>query len=231
MGIIADNTKSNFTEIVPIFKYNSVQGRAYLVERTQGASGWESRDEHVPFPFRFVADMANLEVGHMAFDEKGPDFHMVKIADIESGAATMPERPSPDHRTGFSVRIYTKAVGLREWRGQSKCVLSVMDQLYDEYQKAPEAKKGMLPILEISDVRALKREGKFPGIDMQPVMKIAQWVARPEALVPATAAGAATNGHAAAEHTPATARQATHVPPPATHATAASAGDDEAEFA
>jgi hypothetical protein len=51
----------------------------------------------------------------------------------------------------------------------------------------------MLPVLEISAVRPLKREGQYPGTDMQPIIRIVEWVPRPDALT-----ASAVNGHEAA---------------------------------
>lgn len=232
MGILGDNTNSgaNF-EINPIFKWNAVQGRAYTVTRTQGASGWESSDDMVTIPVKFVADFANLQIGWMAFIANRPDFRMVRLADMVNKTAVKPERPSPEHRDSFMVRIYNKSMGMREWRSQSKCVLAVMDLLYEEYLAAPEAAAGQLPVIEISDVKPLKREGPYPGTDMQPVMSITQWVARPELLVPPTlptAEAPAANGHDNKVVPIQTAARSGHVPPPPPP-TSSSAGDD-AEF-
>jgi hypothetical protein len=218
-------------EIVPVFKFNAVQGRAYKVERTQGANGWESSDVLVPFPIKFVIDFPNMEVGPMAFILNRPDFHLVRYDELETGLADLPAPPTAEHKTGFRVRIYAKALGgQREWRGQQKCVMRVIDRLRDEYKAAPEAKADKLPVVEFVDVTPIKRPGKEAGIDMEPILRIVSWVDRPADLTaPAVAPVSRAEPPKPAAAPAPKAAPAAHVPPPPPPAPAAAAEDD-AEF-
>jgi hypothetical protein len=243
MGTLSESIGTSF-EIVPIFKYSVQNGLAAIVDRTQDLSGtWSSQEQLVTFPVKFVADLQNLRVGWLGFVLNRPDFHTVPLADLASGKVSKPPRPSIEHKNGFMLRIYNKAMGMREWRAQQKCVLAVMDKLYDQYLAAPESIQGMLPVLEISGVKPLKQDGMYPRTDMQPVVAITSWVPRPAALPmpeeePESGEEtpvAAITGNGAQPPRPYAAiqqpRPALHVPPPPRITPAAPPVDaDEPEF-
>jgi hypothetical protein len=181
MGLLANATGIS-TDITPIFNFNAVNGRAKIVDRVQTATGWTNQETDIPIPVKFVADFPTMTVGPMNFVGNRPDFHLVKMADVVTKRVTVPDAPTPEHRKGFVVLIYSKSMGLRAWRSQARCVLSAMDAIYDAYHGAPQAKEGLVPVLEITGVTPIKRDGAYPRTDMQPVIKIAQWVQRPDAF-------------------------------------------------
>src|SRR5215467_4060439 len=120
MGTIATLSGANNAggEFVPMITYNAVHGRVYRIERFQNAEGnWDSEQHHLPLPVKFVADFPNMLIGQIAFINKRPDIHMVRLADVESGETVIPERPTNEHRIGFLIRVYNKTLGMREWRG------------------------------------------------------------------------------------------------------------------
>lgn len=234
MGILSSVTASGSTgEIIPAFKYNAVQGRAYKIEREQDAAGnWNSREEMVQFPIKFALDLANIEVGQMAFIANRPDFHLVPLKDVEAGTAEMPAKPSADHRPGFRVRLYNKSMGLRELRGQAKCLMTTVDGLYEEFKAAPEAQQGLVPVVELYDVKPQQRGGQYPGTDMVPLMRIVKWTERPEELTapavePMSRSEQPPIGGGAPQAAPA---PSAHVPPPAAAPAAPAPADDGDEF-
>jgi len=194
-------------EIIPVFKYNAVNGMAFRVERTASNVGWISEDVPVPFPVRFLLDFDNMEVGQMAFIGNRPDFHLVRLRDVESGAARIPERPTAEHRLGFRVRIWSPDLGLREWRAQAKCIRTVIDALNDEFLANEDRKVGQVAKVELSGATPQKRGGEYPGTDMVPALKIVGFSDRPEefraAPPPAPVmASAPTSAPAPAAHVP-----------------------------
>lgn len=218
MGIMGSYGAGSAGEIVPVFKYNAIQGRAYKVEREQTADGWTSEDVEVPFPVKFVADFDSLEVGQMAFVANRPDFHMVRYADVESGDAAIPDRPTPEHRFGFRVRIFAEKAlgGMREWRGQQKVVTSAMDALYEEWKADANGRPaGNLPVVAITGVQPVKRGGQYPGTDMVPIMKIEKYVPRPAGLTPPAADAAPAQAEQPAPFAGKAQPAGKHTPPPA----------------
>lgn len=238
MGILATVTGAGQHEIVPLVKYSATAGRLYQVERIQTDAGWSNTEHEVPLPARFVVDFPNMQVGPMAFINKTPDFHLIRMADLEAGKCTMPAQPTAEHKNGFVLRLYSKSMGLRVWSGMSKCVCGVMDQVYDAYKAAPESGEGKLPVLELSGITKVRYEGKFARTDMVPIIKIVQWIARPEGLPvpPASDAAPISNNVTPLRPAMASGRPA-HVPPPpptpqqVRGATAlVSSGDDDPEI-
>lgn len=228
MGIIGSYSQGGAGEIVPAVKYNAIKGKFYKVEREQVGDGWESTDVEVPLPLSFVADFENIEVGQMAFIANRPDFHMVRLADVEAGEADVPDRPTPEHRFGFRVRLYSQKAfdGLREWRGQAKVLTSAMDALYEEWKADPKGQKaGALPVIKITGTQSIKRGGQYPGTDEAPIMEISKYVERPEGLTVPTVETPASQP---ADDTPANlAGKSKHAPPPSK---AAAEDDDGDEF-
>ena len=123
------NTGSNGADFLPIAIYDARAGRMFKVERTQGASGWESnRVDITSPPPAFAIDMGTLEVGWIVFAVTGPDFQLVPLGQ------PLPAQPGKDYKQGFRVKVTGKVLdGLREFSHTAKCVLSAVDDLHSRY--------------------------------------------------------------------------------------------------
>jgi hypothetical protein len=182
MSIISQITSSGSSNgpILPRIKYNAVKGQLYKIEREQTADGWQSSDVKMPMPVKLAFDFANMEVGPIAFIANKPDFHMVKIADVEAGTAKIPPAPTADHKTSVRVRVYNKELGVREFMVQAKVALTSIDGMYEEAKAAPEYKAGKVPVIAITGTTEVKF--KTPqggeGSSEQPVMAITAWTDR-----------------------------------------------------
>lgn len=184
------STESGSGDIRPILKYDARAGRMFRVDRSQGASGWESEQVDITNNATFVADFENIEVGWMMFSAGGrPDFQMVKLG------ATKPARPTENHREGFrmSVKLGQSCGGdIRELSSNAKAVIGAIDLLHSAYEEGATANPGKLPVVKMTGTRPVKTTTpQGTTTNYAPVFEIAKWVDRPADLKPgATAAPA-----------------------------------------
>lgn len=202
-------------DFLPIVKWDARAGRFFRVDRTQGASGWESNDVDLTMDKpKFCVDLGSIQVGNMAFLPTGPDFHMVAYGQ------PMPPKPSKDHKAGFRVKLAGNALnGVREFSSSAKSVLASMDNLHSAFEAAPEAATGKVPVVELSGSTTVVTNGPNGKVtSYSPTFTIVAWVDRiPEfgdRTVPPPSADAAPASAAPA------ATPANHVPPPPAAASA-----------
>jgi hypothetical protein len=154
-------------DFIPYVKFDAKAGRWF--SKQDGGGEEEVRDMTAIF------DLANIKLGWLYFNEgTAPD------AVWDNGKAA--QQPTPQHKRGFSVNLFSpqKIGGLRELRSNSNAAINAIKTLYEqEYETAPEAAKGLVPVVTCESVRPVK--SKF-GTNYEPVLKIAKWVPRPEAL-------------------------------------------------
>lgn len=224
LGLQTESGTGTF-EARPYCKYDSKAGRMFSVDRVQGAAGWENQTADITNGFMAVMDLANVEVGWLAYTNQGPNVLLVPLGQ------PLPAKPSQDHKQGFRMRIYSKQLGVREFSATAKAVLGSVDALHNQYEAAAEAKQGMLPVVRLDGVEVIETQGpKGTNRNYAPKFSIAQWVARPAALQtapqPDTRPTASAAPPAAA---PAAPRAATPVPPPPPVAAAAPAAQFNAD--
>jgi hypothetical protein len=154
-------------DFVPYVKFDAKAGRWF--SKQDGGGEEEVRDMTAIF------DLANIKLGWLYFNEgAAPD------AVWDNGKAAA--QPSPQHKRGFSVNLFSpqKIGGLRELRSNSNAAINAIKGLYEQqYENAPEAARGLLPVVTCESVRPVK--SKF-GTNYEPILKITKWVPRPEAM-------------------------------------------------
>lgn len=172
-------------DFMPFVKYDAKAGRWF--SKGDGEEISEVRDMTAIF------DLDNIKLGWLLFTEGGaPD------AKWDNGSISA--QPSPKHRRGFSVNLFSpqKLGGLRELRSNANASIIAIKDLYEQqFENAPERQKGLVPVVTCETVIPVKAA---KGTNYQPVLKIVKWVPRPDAM-PSTAAKPAA---------------ATQVPPPVT---------------
>lgn len=173
LGLTTGNGEGG--SFLPLVKYDSRSGRMSIVDRVQGANGWESIDTDITREQpTFAMDMGRLEVGWIAFG-KPPIFAVAPLGQ------PMPKRPEgPDAKQGFRVQIAGKVLkGVREWATTAKCVISVIDELHTAYEAAPEAAEGKIPVVKFVDTKAVKTQTpQGQTVNYAPVLEIVAWVER-----------------------------------------------------
>jgi hypothetical protein len=166
-------------DILPIVKFDAKSGDFIARKREQGSDGmWENIEEEVALPFKAVFDFAHIEVGWLSFSSGAPDFHMVKYGE------RMPAQPSPEHKHAFRIRIYSKALGLREFSHSSKTMLRAMDPLHNQFLADQAANPGKVPVVEVSGLETVKVNSPQGELRFKaPKWSIVSWVDKPEGML------------------------------------------------
>ena len=162
-------------DFTPFLKFNGKAGRWY----TRADTG---EDKEI-LNLTAIFDLANIRTGWILFAEgAAPDTVW------DNGA--IPAAPSPKHKRGFAVNVYSpqKIGGLREFSSTSNGAIIAIKELYDTYEKQYDPQKKLVPVVTCESVQAVK--SKF-GTNYQPVLKIVKWVPRPHDLGDTAPAAAA----------------------------------------
>ena len=184
-------------DILPIMKFDAKGGDWILQDRVQGADGtWGKQESEMSAPFKFAADIANMEVGYLSFASGAPDFHMVKIGE------PMPAKPSEEHKQAVRFRIVVAGeASPREFSHSAKTVLRVIDALHDQYVAQKDANAGKIPVIEAGQPETVKIQSPQGELRFKaPVLNIVSWVDRPAAMD--NAGGSAPAPQPAAEMAP-----------------------------
>jgi len=154
-------------DFVPYVKFDAKAGRWFVKA--------DSGDEQEVRDMTALFDLQNIKLGWLLFNEGAAPEATWDNGKVEA-------QPTPKHRRGFSINVFSpqKLGGLRELRSNSNAAISAIKSLYEQqYEIAPEAKKGLVPVVTCENVLPIK--SKF-GTNYQPVLKITKWVPRPEGL-------------------------------------------------
>lgn len=213
----------NGGDILPRIQWNAKAGRLYRVDRSQDGSGtWQSEEVELKLPIQTVMDLENTEIGWFRF-EGGVDIQTVQVGEA------LPPKPSEAHKHGFRVKVYSaKALGgVRHWNHTAKSVISAFDVLHSQYVTEAPKNPGKVPVIEWLDaLPVVTGQGAQRTTNYSPILKLAKWVDRPEAL---SAAAAVSGAGTAPKPSAAPSTGSGHTPPPATKT--AEPTDMEPEFA
>lgn len=127
----------------PILKFSAKDGSFIAADRIQVDGRWETQERELDLPLTVVMDMAELEMGWIAF-KPAPDFVMVKAGEPQ------PTKPSQDHKWGFRIRLANKDIGLRELSSSSKNVYQRMIPVFQAYEAGKAQNPGKVPIVQIT---------------------------------------------------------------------------------
>ena len=153
--------------------FNAKAGRWYTKEDKPEAELFEVKDMTAVF------DFASLRTGWFLF---APGVAPVKQIEATLNAAT--PRPGDGFKRGFQLNLFSNKnlLGVREFASTAGAVIDSMNELYDLYVAAPEAKEGKLPIVRCTDVKPIV--GKH-GTNYSPLLQIVGWADRPAELAEA----------------------------------------------
>jgi hypothetical protein len=201
---------------LPVLSYNAKAGRLFLLDRTQAADGtWSSnkRDVTMEQP-AFAVDFGSLEIGYLFFPAGAAP--IMVMAPYGQPMPTKPASPGNDDKgkplqfkQGFRVKVIGKAIGgVRELAGNAGTSIEGLNQLHNDYEAAPEAAAGMIPLVKMTNVMPIKAG---QSENFMPIYTIQQWVERPAALGPRTVPPPSAGARTAQ---PQPQQQSNHVPPP-----------------
>jgi hypothetical protein len=168
-------------DFAPIVKYDARSGRVFRVDRTQGASGWETNNVEVTNGFTFVPDLENIQVGWALFASGvAPQFHMVPLGQ------PLPAKPSDQYKQGFKMMVKLgQAAGgdLREFASCAKVVIGAIDALHSEFEANKAANPGKLPVVAMTGSTAVTTTGQGKSsTNYAPTFAIQKWIDRPAEL-------------------------------------------------
>ena len=221
MALGLNTEMSEGGDFLPIIMYMAKEGRLYKRDRVGGASGFDNLDTELPTGTKMVFDFGSIQVGYMHFAAgQAPSFALVPLG------KTIPASPSKDHRQGFRMMVHLgQGGGKREFATTAKTVLGAVDDLHGEFEKAPEARAGKVPVVEFAGTERITTKNVHgTQTNFRPVFRIVQWIDRPadlgERTVPppggqAQAENAAWTAHAKANGGAASANPRHVGPPPA----------------
>lgn len=158
-------------EFTPYLKFNGKAGRWYT--RT------DTGEEREVLNLTAIFDMAGIKTGWIHFAEgAAPD---TLWDDDPNGTGGVPPAPSPQHKRGFAVNVYSPQVvgGLREFSSTSNAAIIAIRELHDAYEQTYDPDKTMVPVVTCESVTPVK--SKF-GTNYQPVFRIVKWVPRPQGM-------------------------------------------------
>lgn len=202
------------SEFTPIVMFMAKEGRFYKRDRVGGANGFENDDRELPTGTKFVVDFGSIQVGWLHFAAgQAPSFAVVPLGQA------LPPQPSKDHRQGFKLLLHLgKGGGLREFATTAKTVLGAVDDLHGQFEAAPEAAAGKIPIVEFSGTQKITTKNVHgTQTNFRPSFTITGWMDRlPDfgprtvpppgqavaAAAPRPQASAPTNGSSNPRHVP-----------------------------
>lgn len=159
--------KANSDDFLPYTKFNAKDGHWY--SKDDAGSQFQVKE------MTASVDLEKIRVGWIRFEQDAaPD----AVWDADGCEAA---QPSPQHKRGFSVRLYSpkNLGGLREFMSNSSAVNAAMVELYSAFEDAPERLQGLVPVVRCEGVLPIKSRH---GQNYRPVLRIARWVERPDAL-------------------------------------------------
>lgn len=163
-----------------------------------------------------------IQLGKVVFDinavQTGWLLLGVGVRDWQADAALGKKgpQPSPDHKRGFIIHLYNKALGLCEWSSSGVGPNMGLEKLYMDCAAQQAANPGKLPVLEYAGSK-LEKIGK--GTTRIPNFNIVSWIDRP--------AGMDADGAQEVPPAPAPVAKPAPVVAPVKTAMAAAVGDDE----
>jgi hypothetical protein len=147
-------------------------GNGNYIRFSPQANAWSNQDGEFQME-KFVFDIENIQTGWMLIAtgifEFAPDDSLGR-----KGA-----QPSPEHKRGFKVTFFNKAMGVAEWSANGAGSNMGLEALYKQVQAQAPANAGKLPVVEYKGSRP-EKVGK--GSTRVPMFEVTGWVPRPPAL-------------------------------------------------
>jgi hypothetical protein len=147
-------------------------GNGNYIRFSPQANAWSNQDGEFQME-KFVFDIENIQTGWMLIAtgifEFAPDDSLGR-----KGA-----QPSPEHKRGFKVTFFNKAMGVAEWSANGAGSNMGLEALFKQVQAQAPANAGKLPVVEYKGSRP-EKVGK--GSTRVPMFEVTGWVSRPPAL-------------------------------------------------
>ena len=147
-------------------------GSGNYIRFSPQANAWTNQDGEIQLG-KVVFDIDNVTTGWL---ELG-----VGVRDWQPDAALGKKGPQPtaNHKRGFSVKFYSKALGTVEWSSNGVGPNMGLEQLYKQCSEQHTANAGKLPVVEYTGSR-MEKIGK--GTTRIPNFTLTGWIDRPAGM-------------------------------------------------
>jgi hypothetical protein len=147
-------------------------GSGSYIRFSPQANAWTNADGEIQLG-KVVFDIDNVQTGWL---ELG-----VGVRDWQPDAALGKKGPQPsaNHKRGFNVKFYSKALGTVEWSSNGVGPNMGLEALYKQCAEQHAANVGKLPVIEYTGSR-MEKIGK--GTTRIPAFTVTGWIARPAGM-------------------------------------------------
>lgn len=148
------------------------KGGAYIRFSSQNQK-WENSDKvDITLPL-LVMDMESVRTGWLMLAVGQRDWQ----EDAQVGVKA--KQPSPDHKRGFSVKLFSKPTGVVEWCTNQVGANKGFQSIFTECDRNKEQHPGKVPIISYDGATAVKIGAGNTSI---PNFSLKNWIKRPAAL-------------------------------------------------
>jgi hypothetical protein len=149
-----------------IFNINSGGGGSYI-RFMPSANAWVYKGEEITLG-QIVIDHDSVRTGWGKMSEgQAPEWQWDERLGVSG------RQPSPDHKRGFSIIMYTKQTGSVEWSSTGTGPVIGFEKIFEEIWNAKDANQGKCAVIDYTGSTPMKI-GK--GNTRTPNFKIAKWV-------------------------------------------------------
>jgi len=136
------------------------------------ANAWTNQDGEIQLG-KVVFDIDNVQTGWLELGVGVRDWQPDDVVGKKG------PQPSANHKRGFSVVFYSKALGTVEWSSNGVGPCMGMETLYKQCSDQHAANVGKLPVVEYTGSR-MEKIGK--GTTRIPNFTLTGWIARPAGM-------------------------------------------------
>jgi hypothetical protein len=150
---------------------------------------------YMPSTNAWMADGAEVDIKEMVFDLDSLRTGWGKMAEgmapdwqWDERLGVRGNRPSPEHKRGFSIKVYSKATGLREWSTTGTGPVMGFEAVIDSIWGAKDANAEKVPVVAFKGSKPVK-VGK--GSTRVPEFELKKWIVAPAEMGAAAPAASA----------------------------------------
>lgn len=151
-----------------------------------GSDGGGAFIRFLPSANAWMKGAEEVQVGQIILDVDSVRTGWGKMAEGQAPEWQWDERlgvrgpqPSPDHKRGFSIRLYTKALGVAEWSSTGTGPCMGFDRIFTAVWEQRASHPGQVPVIKYAGsepIKVGKGNTRVPKFDLQ------KWVDRPSEL-------------------------------------------------
>ena len=147
-------------------------GSGSYVRFSPAANAWTNQDGEILIG-KVVFDIDNVQTGWLELGVGVRDWQPDDVVGKKG------PQPSANHKRGFNVKFYSKALGTVEWSSNGVGPCMGMETLYKQCSEQHAANVGKLPVIEYTGSH-MEKIGK--GTTRIPAFNLTGWIARPAGM-------------------------------------------------